>query len=230
MRRRDFVKTLMAASVGATSALGQQNTTPAAAAARQAPAPGPVPWMRGLMDVKPLPITPLTPDIFADTDTHFFNTTQTATLRRLCELFQPAYKHYPSAIEAGSPEFLDFLAEISPEEQQQMYQSGLDRLDSDARQKFSKSFADLDAAQADQVIRPSLRTWMADHPPTEPFERFLALAHVDIRTATVNSQAWADAARKAGEETPNVDLYWYPVDPDLRRQASMGAHSDTLPA
>ena len=220
MRRRDFVKTLMAASVSAASAVAQQKVPPASPNPKAAPAPGPVPWMRGLMDVKPLPISPLTPDAFADTDTHFFNATQAAALRRLCELFQPPYKHYPGAVEAGTPEFLDFLVGVSPEEHQHVYQSGLDRLESDARQKFSKSFADLDPQQADQVIRPGLRAWINEHPPTEPFEYFLATVHVDIRTATVNSQAWAHAAKKAGEETPNVDLYWYPVDPDLRRQAA----------
>ena len=219
MRRRDFVKTLMAASVSAASAVAQQKAPPATPNPKAAPAPGPVPWMRGLMEVKPLPITPLAPDAFAQTDTHFFNVRQTATLRRLCEVLQPPYKSYPGAIEAGAPEFLDFLIGASPEEQQKIYQSGLDRLESDAQQKLGKSFADADASQADQLLRPWLRAWINEHPPTESYEHFINTVHVDIRTATVNSQAWADAAKKRGEETPNVDLYWYPVDPDLRRQA-----------
>ena len=225
MRRRDFVKTLMAASVSAASAVAQQKAPPVPPSPKAAPAPGPVPWMRGLMEVKPLPITPLTPDAFAETDTHFFNERQTATLRHLCEILQPPYKGYPGATEAGAPEFLDFLIGASPEVQQHIYQSGLDRLDSDAKQKFSKSFSDLDAQQADQVIRPWLRAWVNEHPPTDPYEYFISTVHVDIRTATVNSQAWADAAKKAGEQTPNVDLYWYPIDPDLHRQAASSLSS-----
>lgn len=228
MRRRDFVKTLMAASVSAASAVGQKPTVPIPPVHKAPPAPGPVPWMRGIMDVKPLPISPLTADAFAQTDTQFFNATETATLRRLCELFQPPYKHHPGAIEAGAPQFLDFLTGASPEDQQHIYRSGLGRLESDAQQKFSKPFASLDAGQADQIIRPALRTWMDDHPPTDSFEYFVAIVQVDIRTATVNSQAWADAARRAGEPTPNVDLYWYPVEPDLRREASSGVHSDVV--
>ncbi|MFC5865546.1 gluconate 2-dehydrogenase subunit 3 family protein [Acidicapsa dinghuensis] len=228
MRRRDFVKTLMAASVTAASAVAQKPAAPPVLPHKATPAPGPVPWERGLMELKPLPITPLTADAFAQTDTQFFNPTETATLRRLCELFQPAYKHHPGAIDAGTPQFLDFLTGISPEDQQQIYRSGLARLESDAQQQFSKSFASLDPSQADKIIRPGLSTWMNDHPPAEPFEHFIATVQVDIRTATENSHAWADAAKKAGEGTPNLDLYWYPVDPDLRRQVSSGAHSDQV--
>ncbi len=228
MRRRDFVKTLMAASVSAASAVGQKPAIPLPPTQKAVPAPGPVPWERGIMDVKPLPITPLTADVFAQTDTQFFNATETATLHRLCELFQPPGKHYPGAIEAGAPQFLDFLIGASPEDQQHIYQAGLDRLESGAQQKFSKPFANLNAEQADQIIRPGLRAWMNDHPPAEPFEYFLANVQVDIRTATNNSQAWADAARKAGEGTPNVDLYWHPVEPDLRREASSGVRSDVV--
>jgi len=36
----------------------------------------------------------------------------------------------------------------------------------------------------------------------------------------MNSQAWSDAAHRAGQRPPDVDLYWYPVDPDLRRNPS----------
>jgi gluconate 2-dehydrogenase subunit 3-like protein len=176
--------------------------------------------MRGLMDVKPLPMTPLVPDAIAEASTGFFSERQMATLRHLGDILQPAYNGYPSSSEAGAPEFLDFLIGISPQEQQAMYQSGLDRLESEATQKFSKSFAELNEGQADQLIRPVLRPWLNEHPPTEPYEKFMSLVQNDIRAATVNSQAWSEAARKGGKETPNVDLYWYPIDPDLHRENS----------
>jgi hypothetical protein len=233
MRRRDFVKAMMAASasMSAGTVLGQQQ--PAASSAPMAPpvatatpppavAPGPVPWMRGLMEVKPLPISPLSADTIAQANAHFFNGTQWATFRRLSEILMPPFQGYPGATEAGTPEFLDFLIGVSPADRQQLYRSGLDRLESEAQGKFGVSFAAANAEQADQLIRPWLRTWMTDHPPTEPYEQFINVAHHEIRTATMNSQAWSDVTRKAGKTAPNTDLYWYPVDPDLRRESAEG--------
>jgi hypothetical protein len=225
MQRRDFVKAMMAASTAAaaaTAALGQKTAPPVAQKLPPAApkAPGPVPWSRGLLDVKPLPMTPLVPDAVAQTDTHFFNGIQFATLRHLGEIFMPPLKGKPGSTEAYAPEFLDFLIGASPADRQQLYRSGLDRLESESRQKFNVSFAAATAAQADQLIRPWLRAWMNEHPPTEPYELFINMAHTDIRTATVNSQAWADAAKAAGQQVPDIDLYWYPVDPDLRNTGS----------
>ena len=225
MQRRDFVRGMLAASVAAKSAVAQQPAAPVKMPKPAATAPGPVPWMRGLMDVKPLPISPLVPDQVAETSASFFTAPQMATLRHLGDILQPPYKGYPGASEAGTPEFLDFLIGVSPADIQQMYQSGLDRLESEAQQQFHKSFAEVDAAQADKLIRPWLRSWVNEHPPSEPYERFMNLVHNDVRAATENSQPWAEAAHKAGKETPNVDLYWYPIDPDLRREQALGGPS-----
>jgi hypothetical protein len=220
MRRRDFVKAMLAASASAKTMLGQQTGTPVApsvppAVPPAAPtAPGPVPWMRGLMEVKPLSIASVVPDAVAQTNVNFFNEQQFATLRRLSEILLPPLRGYPGAKEAGAPEFIDFLIGVSPAERQQMYQSGLNRLNTEAKQHFGVSFSRLDKTQADQLIRPWLRTWMTDHPPTEPYARFINIAHSDIRTATINSQAWSDAR----EKTPEMELYWFPIDPDLPRE------------
>jgi hypothetical protein len=232
MRRRDFVKGILAASAAAKTLAGQQAATPAAPATpatvptppAAAVAPGPVPWMRGLLDVKPLAMTPLVPDAVAETNSDFFNAQQTATLRRLAEILMPPLKGYPGALEAGTPEFLDFLVGASPRDRQQMYVSGLDRLDAEARRLFGIPFANAEKAQADKIIRPWLRAWMTDHPPAEPFAHFINVAHGDIRTATVNSQAWSDAAIAAGRHSPGVDLYWYPVDPNIRREVTTTIH------
>jgi len=206
---------MLAATVGAQSVLAQKPKAPAPAAT----APGPVPWMRGLQEAKPLPMSTLVPDAVAQTNVAFFTAPQMATLRRLGEIFQPAHKGYPSASQAGTPEFLDFLIGASPDDRKHLYQSGLDRLESESQQHFHKSFAEIDAAQADQLIRPWLRAWMSEHPPTEPYELFINIAHNDIRAATVNSQPWSEAARAAGQQTPNVDLFWYPIDPDLNHSS-----------
>ena len=221
MQRRDFVKAMVAASVTAKAAAGQQAATSSVAPSVPPPhptAPGPVPWMRGLLEVKPLPMTALVPDAVAQTSTGFFSDQQMATLGRLCEVLLPAYRGYPGAKEAGAPEFLDFLIGVSPADRQQMYQSGLDRLESEAKQRFAVSFAAVSAAQADQLLKPWLRTWMSDFPPKEPYEHFVNVAHSDIRTATVNSQAWSNAAKAAGKQSPDVGLFWFPIDPDLRRE------------
>lgn len=226
MRRRDFVKGILAASASARALAAQQATpaaplTPPAAPHTLPPAapvaPGPTPWMQGLMEVKPLELSTLVPDAVAQTDAHFFNPQQTAMLERLCTLLMPALKGYPGALEAGAPEFLDFLIGVSPRDRKQMYQAGLDWLDEESRHKFLVVFAKTTDLQADALIRPWLRPWMTDHPPTEHRARFINLAHTDIRTATMNSQAWSEAAQAAGRISAGLDLYWYPVDPDIHR-------------
>ena len=223
MRRRDLVKGILAASAAVKSAMGQQAPTTAAPVAPGTPppvatAPGPVPWMRGLLDAKPLPMTPLVADAVAASEGRFFNPLQTATLRRFAEVLMPPLKGYPGALDAGTPEFLDFLIGTSPRERQQMYTEGLDKLDAEAQRLFGIPFGQTGNWQADQVIRPWLRSWVNDHPPARPFTRFINVAHSDIRTATINSQAWSAVAVAAGKHSPDTGLFWYPVDPDLRRE------------
>jgi hypothetical protein len=215
----------MAVSATAGVALGQQQAAPAAPVAPSAQppvpiAPGPLPWMRGLDAAKPLPITSLVPDAVAQTNANFFSSQQLATLRKLSEILLPPLKGYPGAIEAGTPEFLNFLIGASPADRQQMYQSGLDRLDAEAKQHFGVAFATVQKTQADQLLQPWLKTWSTDHPPTEPYAHFINVAHSDIRTATINSQAWNKAAMAAGEKNEGMGLYWYPVDPDIHRNSA----------
>jgi hypothetical protein len=226
MRRREFVKAVLAASVSARTMVGQSTTTqvapsapaPTPPGAAPPPAPGPVPWMRGLLEVKPLPMGTLVPDAVARSTNYFFSERQMATLRQLCEILLPPLRNYPGALDAGVPEFLDFLISVSPVERQQLYNAGLNWLDAEAHRKFGVSFDTVSAAQADELIRPWLKTWMSDHPPRQAHEEFINIAHSDIRTATINSQAWSEASVAAGKEPPGVGLYWYPVDPDINRR------------
>jgi hypothetical protein len=226
MRRRDFVKAALAASVSPKALLGQNapahlapsTPPPTPPGAASPPAPGPVPWMRGLMEAKPLSLTPLIPDAVAGTTTRFFTERQMATLRQLCEILMPPLKGRPGAIDTGTPEFLDFLISVSPADTRHMYASGLDWLDAEARSKFQVPFDDVSPAQADTLIRPWLRTWMSDHPPSDPHVHFINVAHSDIRTATINSEKWNDADVAAGKQPSGFGLYWYPVDPDINRK------------
>jgi hypothetical protein len=178
----------------------------------------PVPWMRGLLETKPLRLGATVPDAFASPRPKFFSTQQTATLRQLCVILMPPLKGYPGALDAGAPEFLDFLISVSPAEQQRLYRDGLDRLDREARQKFHVPFEEVTARQADALLRPHLRAWLENHPPAEPYEAFINLAHADIRTATVNSQQWDEAAMAQGKGRQGVGLYWYPVEADVEEK------------
>jgi hypothetical protein len=160
----------------------------------------------------------------------YFTPVRYATLTRLCEVLVPAGDESPSAIKAGTPEFLDFYLGASPADQQAMYNNGLDRLNADSTKQFNVPFAKADAKQADAVIRPHLKGWMNDHPPQEGHTRFINLAHRDIRTATINSPAWAAAAEAAGERTPGVGLYWQPIDPGIQTWVNHGAAQATTTA
>lgn len=225
MRRREFMKAALAASVSARNLLSQ--TAPAQVAPAAPPpttpnaaplAPGPVPWMRGLMETKPLSLPELVPDLVAQPATRFFNDRQMATLRQLCEVLLPPLGGYPGALDAGAADFLDFLISVSPPDQQRMYVGGLDWLDKEARGKFGVSFDAVDEKQADTLIRPWLRAWVTDHPPRELHVRFINVAHSDIRKATMNSEMWSNAEAARGKDPGGLGLYWYPVDPDVNRR------------
>jgi hypothetical protein len=243
MKRRDFVKGLAVATATASTAIGQQKTAPQA----QTPAPAANAADQGTMAVNPAaasspaaqervrrlgefhaPNIPVTqPDVFATTETHYFTPVRYATLVHLCEILMPASSDYPSAVKAGTPEFLDFYLGGSPAEQQKMYNDGLDRLNAESMKQFKVPFAKAEAKQADAVIRPYLKGWMNDHPPREEHVRFVNLAHRDIRTATLNSPAWAIAADAAGERTPGVGLYWSPIEPGIETWVKHGVAQAT---
>jgi hypothetical protein len=219
MLRRDFVRSLVAVGLLPRALLGQQTANPAP------PPPAPVPWTLGLNPKTPLPVTE-TADEVAEGEASFFTALQIAALTRLCELLLPALDGKPGAVEAGTPEFLDFLIGKSGEARKKVYQRGLDWLNAEAKLKHQRPFAELDAGQADAVIKPWLRTWMNDHPPLETHADFVNIAHEDIRTATMNSKAWDDASSAAGQDWVTGGLYWSPIEPDM---AGLGATPTHLP-
>jgi hypothetical protein len=165
------------------------------------------------------PVTSVVPDAIAAPDLHFFSESQIAALRRLGDLLMPPLTGYPGALQAQAPEFIDFLVSASYPEMQSLYRQGLDHLNAEAKKRFGKTFAELNAGQADKIVRPGLVPWMRDHLPAEPFQRFIAVAHEDIRTATMNSEAWNVAAVSSGERAPGVGMFWRPIDPDPKNWA-----------
>ncbi|MBS1822783.1 MAG: gluconate 2-dehydrogenase subunit 3 family protein [Acidobacteria bacterium] len=222
MKRRDFVKGFAVATATASTALGQQQPASNAAehngaGAHPSPQPPPRTARAEQMARFHTPSIPLSqPDAVAMTEARYFTPVRYATLVHLCEIMMPAGDEYPSAMKAGTPEFIDFFIGASPADKQTMYNDGLDRLNADTLKQFKVPFAKADEKQADAVIRPHLKGWMNDHPPREGQERFINLAHRDIREFTMNSPAWAAAAEASGERTPGVGLYWYPIEPGIQ--------------
>jgi len=219
MLRRDFMRALVAVGSLPNALFAQQTVNPAP------PPPAPVPWTLGLNPKTPVPVTE-TADGVAEDEARFFTLAQMAAMTRLCEALLPAMAGKPGAVEAGTPGFLDFLIGKSGEARKRIYAGGLDWLNAEARQKYKREFAELDAVQVDAVIKPWLRTWMTDHPPTEAHADFVNIAHDDIRTATMNSKAWDDASSAAGRDWVTGGLYWSPIEPDM---AGLGATANHLP-
>ena len=219
MLRREFVRSVVSVGLLPKALLAQQTSNPAP------PPPAPTPWTLGLNPKTPIPATE-SPDGIAETEAKFFTAVQLATFTSLCDLLLPPLNGKPGALQAGTPIFLDFLIGSSSEARKHVYTSGLNWLDSEAKTKYKLPFAKLNEKQADSIIKPWLRTWMTDHPPTEAHADFINIAHEDIRTATVNSKAWNDASAAAGQDWVTGGLYWSPIDPDL---AGLGATSTHLP-
>jgi hypothetical protein len=162
-----------------------------------------------------LEVTP--PDSVAAPVTRFFTAPQFAALRRLSGLIQPPLKGSPGALECGVPEFLDFLIGVSPEDRKQLYRNGLDSLNAQAGKQFSKSFAELDDAQAHAILQPLLVAvpWVYA-PPEEPLQQFLFAVRDDVPMATRNSPEFAAASAGSGRRAGGGGLVWKPIDPVYR--------------
>ena len=212
MQRRDFVRTIFAA-VAVPKLLLAQTTNPVP------PPPAPVPWILGLNGATPIPATQVV-DSVGEASIRFFTPVQMATLERLSDVLVPAIGDRPGALTAETPAFLDFLVGSSSEDRRKMYQGGLDWLDLQAKNQFSKPFAQLETTQADRILKPWMRTWMSDHPPTELHADFVNVAHAEIRQATMNSKAWSDVPPLPAEKPERLDLYWLPIEPDLFAERS----------
>jgi len=220
MKRRNFVQNLLLAPVApaVAAAAGQAPSTQSTPHQKPATEPKtPVrerPW--GPHDVPKLDLTGV--DLTGQPAPHYFTPAQFATLQKLGSLLVPPLKNNPGALEAQAPEFLDFLISASPDDRQNLYQFGLDSLDSQSRDQFQKPFCDLDAQQADRILRPLLvvRPWAEDF-PSDPLQKFIAQVHEDLRAATMNSREWAAASEKSGRRFTRgfrgSGYYWFPIDP-----------------
>jgi hypothetical protein len=222
MLRRDFVRAVLAAGAAPRLLLGQQAANPAPAP------PAPVPWLLGLTSKTPIPhVEPA--DQVASAELRFFSPEQMATLTRLSDVLFPPMGEKPGAVQAGTPTFLDFLIDISPDVRKKLYSEGLDWLDAEAKKQFNLPFKNLSDTQADALIKPWLRTWIIDHPPAESYADFINIAHDDIRTATINSKAWFLVPEVGAEPLTTIELYWSPIEPDISERANLPPHVQAVP-
>ena len=219
MQRRDFVRALVSLFVAAKAARAQQHLNDPTL-----PPPAPVPWTLGLNSQTPMPVSELADEV-ASATLSFFTPLQMRTLTRLCDALLPPLNGKPGAVEAQTPMFLDFLIGSSPEQRQKVYAVGLDWLEETAQAKYKIAFAQLDDMQTGEIIKPWLRTWMSDHPPTEAHADFINIAHDDIRSATVNSKAWNDVPSVGAEPKTEDGLYWLPIEPDVYGENPAYAHT-----
>jgi hypothetical protein len=208
MLRRDFVRAVAAVSLAPRLLWSQQ------AASSALPPPAPVPWTLGLNPKTPLPVTDVA-DGIAETEVRLFTSLQMQTFSRLCDTLLPPIGNKPGALQADTPRFLDFLIGSSPDERKHLYTGGLDWLERESQSRYKLPFARLSATQIDALIKPWLRTWMTDHPPTELHADFINIAHEDILTATMNSKAWNDVGLAATQDWVTGGLYWSPIEPDI---------------
>jgi hypothetical protein len=218
MLRRDFVRAVVSFFVAGKMARAQRLNDPTL------PPPAPVPWTLGLNSQTPIPATKLAGEI-ATSELRFFSPTQMSTLTRLSDVLLPPLGGKPGAVEAQTPMFLDFLIGSSAEARQKTYAGGLDWLESSSQTKYKTGFAKLDDTQAGELLKPWLRTWMNDNPPTEPHADFINIAHDDIRGATINSKAWNEVPSVGSESSTQVEIYWLPIEPDIYGENPAYAHT-----
>jgi hypothetical protein len=152
-----------------------------------------------------------TPDAVAKPVPRFFSPPQLAALRRLSDIVMPAIAGTPGALEAGAPEFLDFLIGASPLPRRALYRSGLDALNSRAIATFGKAFTALDNTQATTLLTPLRELWTWKD-PKDVFAAFLRAAKADILAATVNSREWIAVVSQRSRNANGMGAYWLPSE------------------
>lgn len=219
MKRRNFVRSLLITPVAPAVVLAGQAAAPQTTPRQQPPPQANTPARqisRQPHEIPQLEVTAV--DLAGQPAPGYFTAVQFSTLRKLGGILLPPLKNNPGAIEAQAPEFLDFLISVSPGDRQKLYLSGLDSLEEQSKDKFQKSFCDLNAQQANTILRPLLvaRPWPQDL-PSDPLQNFMAQVHEDLRTATMNSREWAIASEKSGHRftrrSRTSGYYWAPIDP-----------------
>jgi len=149
------------------------------------------------------------PDFAGTAVTKFFSPAQFSSFKRLSDILYPAMKGIPGAVEAGAPEFLDFLLFESPAARQTLYREGVDELERRSKKHFSVSFASVNHAGAEEILAPLREPWTAD---PDSFTAFLRTAKQDVMEATQSSHDWIRIMSKRVRSAGGVGMYWFPID------------------
>jgi hypothetical protein len=115
----------------------------------------------------------------------------------------------PGAVQAGAPEFLDFLLFESPAPRQALYRDGMDELEQRAQKVLNVSFASADQAGAAKILAPLSEPWTAE---PDSFTAFLRAAKQDVIQATQSSHDWIRIMSKRVRSAGGVGMYWFPID------------------
>ncbi len=194
MKRRHAIQSLIGIPAAAALPLGAAPDTPAQ---------------------RPAAETPKTPVTVADAVGNgmprFFTAEEFGALERLGEILLPPYAGRPGAREAEAAAFLDFLLANSPADRVELYRQGLAKLNSEARRRYQKSFAELTAEQAAPILAPLEKPW-SYHPPEDPLARFLVAVKDDVFLATTNSREWAAVMARRSRRAGGLGTYWYSVE------------------
>jgi len=199
MKRRSLLKSVAAA--GALSPLAAAQTPPPPRQETQAP--------RSAADSLKIELAP--PHSVGDPVTKFFSPDQFAALRKLSEIVVPSFNERPGAVEAGATEFLDFYISRRTADIQDLYRTGLDRLNEEAQRIHHKRFGELTAQQAEPILKPIQADWTYNG-PQERFGRFLITAKDDLLRATTNSREYATALSATSRSSGGIGYYWFPVE------------------
>ena len=149
------------------------------------------------------------PDFGGTTVTRFFSPAQFASFKRLNDILYPAINGVPGAVQAGAPEFLDFLLFESPTPRQTLYRDGIDELERRSKKALNASFASADQAGAEKILAPLREPWTAE---PDSFTAFLRAAKQDVMEATQNSHDWIRIMSKRVRSAGGVGMYWFPID------------------
>jgi hypothetical protein len=147
-------------------------------------------------------LTFATPDAVADGTKAFFTAPEMQTLEALARVLMPAFNGRPGAIEAGAPQFLDFLVSQSPADRQDLYRRGLGMLE-------ARSFSKMSATDAKQALASLEQPWTFDG-PADPLARFLRAAKDDLLQATINSKEWASSSKT--RTSGGTSYYYFPIE------------------
>ncbi|HZS51723.1 MAG TPA: gluconate 2-dehydrogenase subunit 3 family protein [Bryobacterales bacterium] len=109
----------------------------------------------------------------------FFTPAQNALLDQLSELIIPADGRSPGAREAKVSLFIDLMVANSRKDVQQQWISGLQAVESEAKNRFRNRFLDCNAGQQDQILRAMAAN---ENKPANDLERFFAA----LKLMTIN--------------------------------------------